>query len=71
MNAIDITLCGIIIYQQFFFMWQIHRLLDKSMSSSFAEYAKVKKGPEKLKIQLDQEPVEDLNALGEFQSQII
>lgn len=54
-------------YQQRFFMREIQKLVDKSMSRDLTEYARASIAPSvKAKVQLPQEPPEDLRILQEF-----
>jgi len=69
--ALDLTLaflamasCIIIASQQYFFLKQIQKLVDKVMSRSYTEYSKADKTP--IKFQLPSDPPEDLRSLQEF-----
>lgn len=48
--------------QHFFFMHQIHKLLDKLMARDYGSYVRANKPPQ-LRVQAPTEPVEDVNAL--------
>lgn len=52
------------IVQQLFFMNQIQKLVDKVMSRSYTEY--IRADAPKTKVQVEQEPPEDLRPLQEF-----
>ena len=55
---------AIIAAQQYFFLMQIQKLIDKVMSRSYTEYIKADKPS--VNFQLPQDPPEDLRSLQEF-----
>ena len=67
-SVISILISGLVLFavaQQFFFMRQIQKLVDKVMSRSYTEYVRAEKPAKKETIIA--EPAEDLRALQEFQ----
>ena len=66
MIAIIIAMICIVALQQFFFMHEIHKLVDKVMSRSYTEYVQAKTPIERPQIRLDTEPADDLRTLQEF-----
>jgi len=56
----------VIFYQQWFFLKQINKLVDKAMSTSYAEYARVKAQPVKPEPKIEELPQEDLTVLNEY-----
>lgn len=65
MTQLDWCLFAIIGIQQAFFMWQVQKLVDKTMSRSYTEYIRAT-DPPKPQIRLDDSPNEDLGPLAEF-----
>lgn len=65
MGLVDLGLLGFIALQQFFFLHQINKLIDKVMSRSYTEYIKAKEPPQK-PVRIETEPIEDLRTLQEF-----
>lgn len=65
--SVILGLLALLFIQQAFFMWQVHRLLNKAMSHNYAEYSQVenlKKKPVIHKVQLpDMNEFENVNAL--------
>jgi hypothetical protein len=60
---IVLALLGVVVFQQIFFLRQIHKLVDKLMSRSFTEYTQAEKPREKPKFLLPTEAAEDLNII--------
>lgn len=65
---INLSLIGIIVFQQVFFMRQVQKLLDKAMSRSFTEYKSAEAPVPRPKITEDYGPVEDLGSLDELKT---
>jgi hypothetical protein len=65
--ALVSVLLVFIALQQFFFLHQINKLVDKVMSRSYTEYVKAKEPTQRPSIQIPTEPLEDLRTLQEFQ----
>lgn len=64
LSALCIGLMGLLIFQQVYLTIVINRLVDKVMSRSYAEYAQAnQKVPARIRIPVEDEPVEDLNQL--------
>lgn len=64
MSILIFILAGMVLVQQVFFMYQIQKLLDKAMSRSYTEYVRAK--DERPKVQVPNEPMDDLSPLSEF-----
>lgn len=62
---VNLALVALLAVQQAFFMWQIHKLIDKAKSSSYTEYINATK-PVLPKVKLPTGTPEDLGPLGEF-----
>jgi len=61
-------LIGLLVVQQFFYLMQIHKLLNKLMSRNYFDYEKSK--PQdviKVKMPTAQEPLEDFGVLKGFE----
>jgi len=61
-------LIGLLVVQQFFYLMQIHKLLNKLMSRNYFDYEKSK--PQdviKVKMPAAQEPLEDFGVLKGFE----
>ena len=61
-------LCGLLAAQQWFYMREIQKLVDKLMSRDFGEYNRIASPQPKLKVKLPEGIPEDLGALKEFTS---
>lgn len=61
-------LCGLLLFQQCFYLRQINLLINKLMSRNYQEYALVDKPKDSKrdKIQIVSEPAEDLRVLEGF-----
>lgn len=60
-----VALATLYAFQQFFFLKQIQKLVDKVMSRSFGEYQRAQEPVSRVK--MDAAPAEDLRTLQEFQ----
>lgn len=65
MEKLLMVLSFIIVFQQTFFMWQIHKLVNKLMCRSYTEYENATKELPP-KIQLPEEPLEDMGVLANY-----
>lgn len=65
MDKIVLVLCSLLFVQQCFFLWQIHKLVDKVMSRSYTEYIRADKKEERPKLQIPVNP-EDFGTLSEI-----
>lgn len=68
MTALDGVLIALLAAQQFYYLREIQKLVDKIMSRSYAEYSRAKEPqrPIKPELILSAEPEEDLGPLAEF-----
>lgn len=62
--TLDLCLVLVIAVQQWFYMRQVQKLVDKLMSRSYTEYITAQKPP--LRVEVPTEAPEDLRSLSEF-----
>jgi hypothetical protein len=66
-HLLEITLLGLLVYQQVYYSRQIHKLIDKLMSRNYHEYKQAERPPEPFKVKLaPEETPEDMGALMDF-----
>ena len=63
--VVILTLVGLLVFQQVYFMRQVQKLLDKLMSRSYTEYKAAEKPTQRVKVQESIFP-EDMGPLSEF-----
>ncbi len=63
---VNAALCGVVIHQQRFYTKQIHLLVDKLMSRSYAEYQRAATTTPKPEIKAVPDVPDDLRVLQEF-----
>ncbi len=67
-GLLSLGLFCLVVFQQIFFMRQIQKLVDKSMSRSFQEYQSAERPKEKPgPLKIPTEAAEDLRVMQEFQ----
>lgn len=66
MEIVCLSLIGLVVFQQIYYMRQVQKLIDKLMSRSYTEYktADIKQPVDRPK--LKDEPVDDLRVLNSF-----
>lgn len=60
------TMVSLLVYQQWFYLREIQKLVDKLMSRDFGEYNRTANPAPKIKIKLPEAVPEDMGALKEF-----